>query len=152
MAKVLHTVGLGSRSLGTILELLAVSRAKRVVDIRRYPTSARRPHLDAPALHAALRDAGYEVIAMGDLLGGDRKGGFERYMETGAFRRGLARLEAAADEVPTALLCAEQEPDRCHRRFVCAALEARGWRMAHHLHAPSERTARGHMRLVRRTG
>ena len=152
MVRVMHTVGLGSRNLGTILEILAVSRAKRLVDIRRYPSSARQPHLDAPVLHAALRAAGYEVIAMGDLLGGDRRGGFERYMETGAFRRGLARLEAAADEVPTALLCAEQEPDRCHRRFICAALEEKGWQMAHHLHSPSERSARGQMRLVRRTG
>lgn len=152
MAKVLHTVGLGSRSLGTILELLAVARAKRVVDIRRYPSSARRPHLDAEALHAALRERGFEVVAMGDLLGGDRRGGFERYMGTGAFRRGLARLEALAAGSPTALLCAEQEPDRCHRRFIAAALEERGWQVAHHLHTLSERTARGHMRLVRRTG
>lgn len=152
MARVLHTVGLGSRSLETILEILTVSHAKRVVDIRRYPSSARQPHLDAPLLHAALRERGYEVIPMGDLLGGDRTGGFENYMETAAFRRGLARLEAAADEVPTALLCAEQEPDRCHRRFICAALEAKGWQMAHHLHTLSERTARGQMRLVRRTG
>lgn len=152
MAKVLHTVGLGSRSLGTILELLAVSRAKRVVDIRRYPTSARHPHLDAPVLHAALRAAGYEVIALGDILGGDRRGGFEKYMGTGAFRRGLERLEALATGAPAIVLCAEVEPERCHRRFLAAALEERGWQVAHHLHTLSERTARGHMRLVRRTG
>jgi uncharacterized protein (DUF488 family) len=152
VARVLHTVGLGSRDLGTLLELLAVARVKRVVDIRRYPSSLRHPHHDAPALHAALRSAGYEVAFMGDLLGGDRRGGFERYMATGGFLRGLARLEAAAAEAPTAVLCAEREPDRCHRRFIAAALEGRGWRIAHHLHTLSERTARGQMRLVRRTG
>jgi uncharacterized protein (DUF488 family) len=152
MANVLHTMGLGGRSLETVLDLLAVARAKRVVDIRRYPTSARYPHHAVPALHEALRARGFEVLSMGDLLGGDRRGGFERYMGTAAFRRGLARLEAAATETPTMVLCAEKEPDRCHRRFLAAALEERGWKVAHHLSSLSERTARGEMRLVRKTG
>jgi uncharacterized protein (DUF488 family) len=151
MPNVLHTMGLGNRSLETIFELLAVARAKRVVDIRRYPTSERYPHLDARVLHGALRDRGIEVVPMGDLLGGDRRGGFEKYMATAAFRRGLGRLEALARQAPTAILCAEREPDRCHRRFLAAALEERGWKVAHHRSTLSERTARGEMRLVRKT-
>jgi len=152
MPSVLHTMGLGGRSLETVLELLAVARVKRVVDIRRYPTSAHHPHHAAAVLHGALRARGYEVLALGDLLGGDRRGGFERYMGTAGFRRGLARLEAAATEVPTMVLCAEREPERCHRRFLAAALEERGWKVAHHLKTLSERTARGEMRVVRKTG
>ena len=152
MAKTLHTLGLGDRSVGTILEILARTRARRVVDIRRYPVSARRPHLDATVLHPALRAAGYEVIALGDLLGGDRPGGFVRYMGTGGFRRGLDLLEEAAGGAPVALLCAERDPGRCHRRWIASALEERGWTAAHLVHAPSERAARGHLRLVRRTG
>lgn len=152
MPRFLHTVGLGGRSLETILELVAVSRAKRVVDIRRYPTSARHPQHDAERLHGELRSRGYEVISLGELLGGDRRGGFEKYMRTGAFRRGMAALEALASETSTIVICAEQEPERCHRRFIAAALERKGWLLSHHLHTLSERTARGEMRLVRRTG
>jgi uncharacterized protein (DUF488 family) len=150
--KILHTMGLGARSLETLLELLAVARVKRVADIRRYGSSVRHPHHEAAVLHAALRERGYEVMALGELLGGDRRGGFEKYMGTAGFRRGLARLEEAAAEVPTMVLCAERAPDRCHRRFLAAALEERGWRVAHHLATLSERTARGEMRVVRKTG
>ena len=145
-------MGLGSRSLETILELLAVARVKRVVDIRRYGSAGRTPHHASPVLHALLRERGLEVLDLGDLLGGDRKGGFEGYMKGAGFRRGLDRLESFAEGGPTMLLCAERDPDRCHRRFVGAALEARGWKLAHHSATLSERTARGQMRLIRKTG
>lgn len=152
MATVIQTVGLGARSLETLLEILAAARVRRVVDVRRYPSSARHPHHDAPALHAALRAAGWEVHALGDLLGGDRKGGYASWMRTAAFRRGLEKLEALAADAPTLLLCAEAAPERCHRRLLGAALEARGWKVAHHRRSLSERTARGQMRVIRKTG
>lgn len=145
-------MGLGDRSLETIVEVLALARVKRVVDVRRYGSSARHPHHQAGALHAALRERGFEVLHLGDLLGGDRRGGYERHMGTAAFRRGIGRLEELAAEGPLMILCAEREPDRCHRRFVAAALEERGWRVAHHALTLSERTARGHLRVIRKTG
>ena len=73
-------------------------------------------------------------------------------MKTAGFRRGLAKLETLAADGPVLLLCAEADPDRCHRRFLAAALEARGWPVAHLRTTLSERTARGQMRVVRRTG
>jgi uncharacterized protein (DUF488 family) len=145
-------MGLGARSLGTILEVLAASRARTVVDVRRYGSSARHPHHGSAVLHAALRERGFEVHDLGSLLGGDRSGGYPAYMRTRAFARGLALLEGLAAAAPTMLLCAESAPERCHRRFLAAALAERGWRIAHHHSALSERTARGQMRLVRKTG
>ena len=73
-------------------------------------------------------------------------------MRSAGFLRGLERMEALAAEATTAILCAEAEPGRCHRRFLAAALEARGWTVAHLGRTLAERTARGEMRLVRRTG
>lgn len=145
-------MGLGSRSHETILELLAVARVTRVVDIRRYGSAGRTPHHASPVLHAFLRGRGFEVLDLGGLLGGDRRGGFERWMLGAGFRRGIEKLEAFAAGGPVMLLCAERDVDRCHRRFVGAALEARGWKVAHHLATLGERTARGQMRLVRKTG
>jgi uncharacterized protein (DUF488 family) len=152
MEHVIHTMGLGDRSLETILEALAAARVTRVVDIRRYGTSARHPHHDARALHGALAGRGIEVCDLGHLLGGDRPGGYGKHMSTGAFRRGLERLEALAADRPVVVLCAERDAERCHRRLLGAALEERGWKVAHHGLTLSERTARGHLRLHRKTG
>ena len=152
MPKVIHAMGLGARYLETVVEVLGAARVRRVADVRRYGTSARFPHQDARVLHPALAARGFEVVDLGALLGGDRPGGYEAWMRSAGFLRGLERLEALAAEAPAAILCAEAEPGRCHRRFLATALEARGWTVAHLGRTLAERTARGEMRLVRRTG
>jgi uncharacterized protein (DUF488 family) len=152
MRNVVHMMGLGERDLGTILEMLVQARVARVVDVRRYGSSARYPQHAAGVLHRALRAEGVEVADLGDLLGGDRPGGYRKYMATGGFRSGLASLEALAAAGPVMVLCAERRAERCHRRFLAAALEERGWPVAHHESALSERRTRGEMRLVRKTG
>ncbi len=146
---VIHTAGLGGRSLEVLLDLLRRARVRRVVDIRRYPSAERFPHLDAGALHPVLREAGLDVVDMGDALGGDRPGGFPRYMASPPFARAFTGLQELAREAPTLLLCAEREPARCHRRFIADSLEARGWTVVHHVWTPRERAARGELRLLR---
>lgn len=152
MRNAIHTLGLGARSLETLLEAVTGAKVACVVDIRRYPGSARHPHHAAAVLHPALRAAGIEVHDLGDLLGGDRRCGYPAWMKTAGFARGLAKLESLAGAGPLVLLCAEADPDRCHRRFLAAALEARGWPVAHHRTTLTERTARGQMRVLRTTG
>jgi len=152
VSRIVHTAGLGDRSARAILDLLAGARVRVVVDVRRYGTAARHAHHAAAVLHPALRAAGYEVHDMGASLGGDRTGGYPRWMRGAAFARGLERLEAVAAASPALVLCAEREPERCHRRFLAEALEARGWTVAHHVHTVGERVARGVFRVVRRTG
>ena len=65
---------------------------------------------------------------------GWRTPGFRAYadhMETAEFRDELARLEALARERPTAIVCAEAVPWRCHRQLIADALVARGHEVRH---------------------
>ncbi len=60
--------------------------------------------------------------------------GFRNYADyalTPPFRRGLERLLALAREHPTAIMCAEALPFRCHRRIVSDHLLARGVAVIH---------------------
>ena len=52
-------------------------------------------------------------------------------METPEFTVGLERLELVAGERRAAIMCAEAEWRRCHRRLLSDALSARGWRVIH---------------------
>ena len=57
--------------------------------------------------------------------------GYADHMATPAFAAALARVEEAAAARPTAVLCAEADPAKCHRQLVADALIARGARVAH---------------------
>jgi uncharacterized protein (DUF488 family) len=52
-------------------------------------------------------------------------------MDSDAFRAALGRLEALARERRTAVMCAEAQWTRCHRRLISDALVVRGWEVCH---------------------
>ena len=131
MAPRIYTLGSSTRSAAEFLEALAAFGVRTVVDVRRFPVSRRYPHFGGEALARLLRDAGAAYAWLGEDLGGYRSGGYEAYRETEGFRRGLHRLETLAAGSPTAILCAERLPWRCHRRFIATALRRRAWEVVH---------------------
>jgi len=55
--------------------------------------------------------------------------GYADYMQTEEFTAGLAHALQLAEERPSALMCAEAVPWRCHRSLVADALVVRGVRV-----------------------
>lgn len=128
------------------LSLLAAGRVKALVDVRRYPGSRRNPHFNAEALADTLAEAGIDYEQMGETLGGRRSPrpgstnsgwrvegfrGYADHMEGVEFGAGLERLEAIATDRRAAVMCAEADWHRCHRRLLADALTVRGWRVLH---------------------
>jgi len=58
------------------------------------------------------------------------------------FQSVLAELMALAASSPTAILCAEAVPWRCHRQLIADALVARSWEVRHILGPGQMRTHR----------
>ena len=142
----LFTVGHSTRTIEDFLELLQAHRVARVVDVRRFPGSRRHPHFGQDALAAALARAGMEYVHEEELGGrreaaaaestnrGWRNASFRAYadhMASASFGAVLERVLAGAGERPTALMCAEAVPWRCHRQLIADAAVARGWRVLH---------------------
>ncbi len=127
-----YTVGHSNRELGEFLRLLRDYSIKVVVDVRRFPTSRRFPHFNREALAETLAREGISYVWLGDLLGGFRKGGYERYMETADFEKGLARLlEVLRREKGVAIMCRERLWFKCHRRFIADRLVEMGYVVIH---------------------
>ena len=115
------------------------------MDVRRYPSSRRMPWFGAEPLAAALAGAGIRYLHLPELggrrnpvpespNGGWRVGQFQGYadhMASEEFAAGLRRLEALARERHTAVMCAEAQWWRCHRRLLSDALLVRGWEVLH---------------------
>ena len=51
--------------------------------------------------------------------------------QTDTFAAGLRRLEVLAARRPTAIMCAEAVPWRCHRSLIADALTVAKWRVLH---------------------
>ena len=145
MDPALYTIGHSTRGLDEFVDLLKENGVRLLVDVRRYPVSRRFPHFTGSALAASLAQAGIAYRHEAG-LGGHREPrpdspntalrtaafrGYADYMATPTFRAALARLRAEAAAQPTAILCAEADPQRCHRQLVADAVVARGGRVVH---------------------
>ncbi|MCS7253103.1 MAG: DUF488 domain-containing protein [Armatimonadota bacterium] len=127
----IYTVGHSTRTPEEMKSLLMTYGIKVVVDVRRFPKSTKHPHFNREAIQVWLSDAGIKYVWLGDKLGGYRRGGYETHMNTHEFEDGIRELESIAETMPLAVMCAERFPWKCHRRFIAAALHARGWHVIH---------------------
>jgi uncharacterized protein (DUF488 family) len=154
-APVVWSLGHSTRTLAEFVALCRVHEVRRIVDVRRYPTSRRHPHFAKDSLALALPREGLHYVHLVD-LGGHREprpdsrhtalvdGAFRGYadhMETPAFAAALAHLMTLARERRTAVMCAEARPDDCHRKLLCDRLVALGVEV---LHARDEHTVEPH--------
>jgi uncharacterized protein (DUF488 family) len=141
----LLTVGHSTHPLDAFLALLRGAGVQTIADVRRFPGSRRHPHFSADALDQALRGLGVEYVHLPE-LGGRRSvapnspnagwqiAAFRAYadhLRTPEFAAGRDRLAALAAERRTAVMCAEAQPWRCHRRLIADVFIFAGWRVRH---------------------
>jgi uncharacterized protein (DUF488 family) len=139
----IFTVGHSTHPIGDFVALLQSHGVSQIIDIRTIPKSRRNPQFNSGALAASLRDAGIAYVHV-KALGGLRHPkpdsinlawrnagfrGYADYMQTPEFAAALERAIELARQRPTALMCAEAVPWRCHRSLVSDALVARGIRV-----------------------
>ncbi|MDW8102729.1 MAG: MFS transporter [Anaerolineae bacterium] len=128
---IIYTVGHSNRSLEEFIALLRSEKIKVVADVRRFPYSRLNPQFNRENLEKALKGAGIEYVWLGNELGGYRAGGYEEHTKSEEFQSGLEKLEFLAFHKRTALMCAEKQWFRCHRRFIADELIRRGWEVLH---------------------
>jgi uncharacterized protein (DUF488 family) len=152
----IFTVGHSTRTLPQFLQLLKAYGVRRVADVRSIPRSRHTPQFNQASLARKLRSAGIAYIHL-KKLGGRRHTtkasvnaawrnasfrGFADYMQTKEFTDGIEQLLALARKRPTAIMCAEAVPWRCHRSLIGDALVIRGIRVEDLLSATNSRPHR----------
>lgn len=133
------TIGHGTRSFKQLDDVLRHYGVERLVDVRTVPRSRKNPQFNKDELERRLAEGGIEYIHAKN-LGGLRKGlqdspnsGWENesfrayadYMQTPEFEQALDWLVEQAESKPTAIMCAETLPWRCHRSLIADALMVR---------------------------
>jgi len=110
------------KSFDELISLLRKYDVEILVDIRRFPRS-KNPDFIRENLESKLPKYGVKYVYMGDVLGGFRKGGYERYTKTKDFQDGIIRLRNLAENAGrngrgVAIMCLEKKSRYCHRRFI----------------------------------
>jgi uncharacterized protein (DUF488 family) len=142
---ILLTVGHSNHPIDTFLRTLQAHSVRTLVDVRRFPGSRRHPHFAQGRLSDALNASGIDYRHAASLGGhrlpvsgsrhiGLRVAAFRGYadhMETAEFEQAVADLLRVAEEVRTAVMCAEADWRRCHRRLLSDYVAARGIPVVH---------------------
>ena len=135
-----YTIGHGNLSIEALVAALREAGVDLVVDVRSTPYSQYNPQFNRETLQRSLaeRDIGYRFA--GDSLGGrpsdptcykvwpppDEREAFldavdyDAVAERPWFRRGLERLIELAGSHTAAMMCSEEDPQRCHRYHLIA--------------------------------
>ena len=155
VALMLFTIGHSTRSLEEFVAILKAHGICVLADVRTVPRSRHVPQFNTETLGHDLSGRGIEYVHLPS-LGGLRKASpdstnlawrnsrfraYADYMQTPAFQAGLEELIPIASIKPTAIMCAEAVPWRCHRSLIADALIARGWQV---IDLMSERSAKPH--------
>jgi len=136
----ISTIGHSTRPIEEFTGILHAHHIGQLVDVRTIPRSRHNPQFNRENLPGSLGTAGILYRHMPG-LGGLRRPrkdsintgwrnasfrGFADYMQTPEFREALQALISLAADAPTAIMCAEAVPWRCHRSLIADALLARG--------------------------
>ena len=139
----IYTIGHSTRPIDEFISLLNAYGIRQLVDIRTIPKSRHNPQFMQESLEKSLPATDIRYIYMKD-LGGLRHGdkdsvnlgwrnrsfrSYADYMQTDGFKTAIEELITLAEKAPTAIMCAEAVPWRCHRSLVGDALLIRGVRV-----------------------
>ena len=135
----IYTIGHSTRQLEEFIALLKQRGITQLVDIRSIPRSRHNPQYEQTALEKTLSEHDIRYIYLKSLGGlrhvtkdSENLGwhnlsfrNYADYMQTPEFQAGIDELIEIAKKAPSAIMCAEAVPWRCHRSLVGDALTVR---------------------------
>ena len=125
----IYTIGHSNQTVENLVGLLRQHGVELVADVRSSPSSRYNPQFNREQLAAALRENGIEYAFHGDSLGGrpsdpgcydGNEINYASVREKDWFREGLACVCREAATRVIVLLCAEENPNKCHRQKLLA--------------------------------
>ena len=138
----LYTIGHSRHTIDTFIDLAENFGISLFIDVRGQPYSRFNPQYNRERFREALAEQGIDYLWLGDRLSGrpteakfcgvNGKVLWHEVSRWPALNAGITEvLERTASE-RLALVCAEEDPMRCHRRFLLTPpLTERGARVLH---------------------
>jgi uncharacterized protein (DUF488 family) len=142
-SKQCFTIGYGNSPIDQFITLLQTFDIGLIIDVRSSPYSRFNPHFNRENLEKSLIKNNVDYRFMGDKIGGrysnpsllfpDGTVNYRKVQETEKFQDGINEvLSIISSGKKIALMCAEKEPERCHRFvLISPVLQAKGISVIH---------------------
>lgn len=134
----IYTIGHSNRTDQEFISLLRKYQIDTLVDVRSFPYSRFVPQFNQKTLSETLTSYGINYKFLGSCLGGRPKDptcykngtlpeGKANYLELvdynevakrDFYKQGIQQLIDIARDHKTAILCSEENPNRCHRKYL----------------------------------
>jgi len=137
------TIGYGNEPIERFMDRSGRAGIDTIIDVRSSPYSRFNPAFNRENLKKFLKLRNIDYLFMGDRLGGrysdegllfsDGTVNYRRVQETELFKEGIRQLLAIiSGGKAAALMCAEKEPERCHRfALISPVLQSQGISVIH---------------------
>jgi len=122
------TIGHSRHPIEKLIGLLHEHHVEVLVDARSQPFSRFSPQFSRKPLERSLTEASIRYLFLGDQLGGrplsracydaDGKIDYDRVEAQDFYQRGIERLLDGIARFRVCILCAEEDPARCHRKLL----------------------------------
>ena len=120
-------IGHGNMEVKEFTNVLKEKKIETLVDVRSVPYSKFVPQFNRENLKKILEENKIDYVYMGEILGGRHPEGFDKYMNSNQFRKGIAILEEGISSSTSAIMCSEIDYTKCHRRFIGSKLTDEGF-------------------------
>jgi len=126
MTNKVYALGYGNwKDLQGFIGLLKSLKVNVLVDVRRFPRS-KNLQFAMENLKTELPKHGIKYECLGEALGGFRREGYQKYMETEEYKSGIRKLLEISERNTVAIMCVEPKSNYCHRRFIMQTIAKLG--------------------------
>ena len=137
----LFTIGHSNHAIEKFVELLEMHGITAVCDVRSNPYSSHNPQYNREHVSEVLNEKGIAYVFLGTELGPrsndpdcyeNGKVQYNCLAETDLFKEGLGRVKKGMATYRIVLMCAEKDPNMCHRTIlVCRHLRSDDIKIRH---------------------
>jgi uncharacterized protein (DUF488 family) len=141
MKHVIYTIGHSNLDLKQFIDLLILNEIELLIDVRSSPYSKYVPHFNSHRLSKSLITVGINYRYLGDKIGGkpssdefylDGKVIYPLIRTTEKYKKGIIELIKFSKEYKTVIMCAEKNPNNCHRYLlIIPSLVEKGLEVIH---------------------
>ncbi len=127
----IYTIGHSNHTQDKFLDLLIAAKIEVLVDVRSNPNSRWAMFANRYNLERFLKSAQINYLYLGDMLGGRPsnseghdtqtiKVDYQAIQEKDYYQRGIKRLMEGLKQYRMCIMCAEEDPNSCHRNLLVA--------------------------------